>query len=87
MKKSRIQDKEKEEEEKEDMMQFKDVGEEDYRGILAIIVTGGFVFLLTLTLILRPEYFEKVAAVFTGLVSSIVTAYVIKKAEGDKNEK
>lgn len=60
---------------KEAQLEISELDEEDYRGLLAVIITGGSFALVALALIYRPEYLTDIMTGVVGLVSMVVAWY------------
>jgi len=55
---------------------------EDWRGLIAVLVILSFVFVLTITIVIThdKEFVSLIAAIFSGVVSAVVTGYFTAKA-------
>jgi len=56
---------------------------EDWRGLIAVLVILSFVFVLTITIVIThdKEFVSLIAAIFSGVVSAVVTGYFAAKAK------
>ena len=74
--------------EKTELFSVKDATREDWRGMISLLLIGGFIALLGICIIVKDkEMLLIISGALSGAVSSVITWYFLGKTHEESNRK